>query len=289
LDSIGQRLFELNEGKVSLASRQVIRQLLETASKKILGHKFRLNFLLTEWEQVVHTWQLDSWESYRDVKRLGRKTRLPEPQRQLLWSIFDQIHVDLKRRNIITLAEMFSHLANFYLENKQSPFDFVVVDEAQDIDVAQLRFLAALSANKINGLFFAGDLGQRIFQQAFSWKSLGVDIWGRSRTLHINYRTSHQIRMQADHLLGPSLSDVDGNVEDRKGTVSVFNGPPPSILRLDTLEDEIESVSKWLVHLSEIGIKQHEIGVFVRSEDELGRAITAVSAASFAENLGSGA
>ena len=33
---------------------------------------------------------------------------------------------------------------------------------------------------------FAGDLGQRIFQQPFSWKSLGVDIRGRARTLHIN-------------------------------------------------------------------------------------------------------
>jgi plasmid stability protein len=52
-----------------------------------------------------------------------------------------------------------------------------------------------------------------------------VDIRGRSRTLHINYRTSHQIRMQADRLLAPEVSDVDGNVEERRGTVSVFNGP----------------------------------------------------------------
>jgi hypothetical protein len=51
-----------------------------------------------------------------------------------------------------------------------------------------------------------GDLGQRIFQQPFSWKAIGVDIRGRSRTLRINYRTSHQIRMQADRLLGPELS-----------------------------------------------------------------------------------
>ena len=59
--------------------------------------------------------------------------------------------------------------------------------------------------------FFAGDLGQRIFQQPFSWKALGVDIRGRFLTLHINYRTSHQIRIQADKLLGPEVSDVDGN------------------------------------------------------------------------------
>jgi superfamily I DNA/RNA helicase len=86
--------------------------------------------------------------------------------------------------------------------------------------------------------------------------------------------------MQADHLLGPSVSDVDGNIEDRRETESVFNGPQPSILRLDTPEGEIESVAQWLVQLSGIGIKPHEIGVFVRSKTELDRAISAVSAAS---------
>ena len=77
------------------------------------------------------------------------------------------------------------------------------IDEAQDLSVAQLRFLAALGGGRPNALFFAGDLGQRIFQQPFSWKALGVDVRGRSRTLRVNYRTSHQIRSQADRLLGP--------------------------------------------------------------------------------------
>jgi hypothetical protein len=81
------------------------------------------------------------------------------------------------------------------------PFDFAVLDEAQDVNPMQLRFLAALGAGKSNCLFFTGDTGQRIFQQPFSWKSLGVDIRGRSRTLKINYRTSHQIRTQAGALL----------------------------------------------------------------------------------------
>ena len=112
---------------------------------------------------------------------------------------------------------------------RTSPFDFAVVDEAQDISVAHLRFLAALGGDRPNALFFAGDLGQRIFQQPFSWKALGVDIRGRSRTLRVNYRTSHQIRTQADRLLGPVVTDVDGNSEDRSDTVSVFNGPPPTI------------------------------------------------------------
>src|SRR5205823_12997489 len=49
---------------------------------------------LTDWEQVVDAWQLDSWEAYRDVVRLGRKTRLQERQRIALWSIFDRVRTD---------------------------------------------------------------------------------------------------------------------------------------------------------------------------------------------------
>ena len=277
MNAIGERLYEQRFGRPRIASRDQVRQWLEEAAAKAAGLKFTLNFLLTEWEDLVDTWQLDSWEAYRDVKRLGRKTRLPEAQRAALWSVFDAVRGRLKDEGLITYAGMFSRLAEDMAGRKQPPFDYVVVDEAQDISVAQLRFLAAMGADRPNALFFAGDLGQRIFQQPFSWKSLGVDIRGRSRTLHINYRTSHQIRAQADQLLGPEVSDIDGNVEMRRGTVSVFNGPAPSIQVFDSQDAEGSAVSTWLRERSKEGLAPHEIGVFVRSEAELDRASAAVT------------
>ena len=90
IDEISRRLYELNIGQPNIPSRETIRRLLEEASKSVEEHKFSLHFLVTEWEQVVDAWQLDSWESYRDVMRLGRKTRLPEKRRLLLWSIFNK-------------------------------------------------------------------------------------------------------------------------------------------------------------------------------------------------------
>lgn len=276
LNAIGRRLYELNFGRPQIASREVIQQLLEQASGNVEGHKFSLRFLLTEWEQVVDAWQLETWEAYRDVTRLGRKTRLPEQQRVKLWAIFDQVHSGINAQHLVTYPGIFSRLASHVGESKHPPFDYTVVDEAQDVSVSQLRFLSALGGNQPNRLFFAGDLGQRIFQQPFSWKSLGVDVRGRSLTLKINYRTSHQIRKQADRLLGPELSDVDGNTEDRRGTMSVFNGPEPVIAVFDTPEKEIEAVGQWLADRMSEGIKPHEIGVFVRSETELDRAVQAV-------------
>ncbi len=272
MNAIGRRLFELNCGQVNIASKGAIKQLVEQAAGRVAGHKFSPHFLISEWEDVVDAWQLETWQAYRDVVRLGRKTRLPEKQRIVLWEFFDHVRSNLKEQNLITYSSLFSRLAAKLAENKRPTFDYVVVDEAQDVSVAQLRFLSAIEAGRPNSLFFAGDLGQRIFQQPFSWKALGVDIRGRSRTLHINYRTSHQIRMQADRLLGPELADVDGNIEDRRGTISVFNGPKPEIMILDTPEEEIETVSKWLSARVSEGVLPHEIGFFVRSAGELDRA-----------------
>lgn len=279
LEAIGLRLYRSRIGAVSVASRDQVRSLIQEASQTIGGHKFSLYFLLTEWEQVVDAWQLKGWEAYRDVARLGRKTRLPEAQRKVLWSIFERVQIELKVRSLVTMPEVFTTLAAKVAESDKVIFDHAIVDEAQDIGVAHLRFLAAISGGRPNALFFAGDLGQRIFQQPFSWKSLGVDVRGRSRTLRINYRTSHQIRLQADRLLGPVVTDVDGITEDRSDTVSVFNGPQPIVEVLKTINDEVKSVSSWLRARTQTGFLPHEFGVFVRSSAQVDRASQAVVAA----------
>ena len=279
LNEVGRRLYELNFGRPNIASPYDIKTILAAASREVHSHKFSLHFLVAEWEQVVDPWQIQTWEDYRNVVRLGRKTRLPEKQRAVLWSIFERVRTAFNERGLITYSELFSALTSKLKSSDYRPFDFAVVDEAQDVSVAQLRFLAALGGNRPNALFFAGDLGQRIFQQPFSWKSVGVDIRGRSHTLRVNYRTSHQIRTRADRLLGPELSDVDGNVEDRRGTISVFNGPQPMIRVFDTPDQEIKAVSDWMLKRIDEGVLPHEISIFVRSRAEIARASAAAKKA----------
>jgi hypothetical protein len=274
MNALGRRLYELNFGRAKIASREQLLGFMEDAAE---GNRFPLRFLMGEWEQVVEAWQLNTWEGYRDVARLGRKTRLPEAQRRLLWSIFEGVRERLNTAGLITWADLFSRLAARIEADHRPPFDFAVIDEAQDIRVAQLRFLAALGAGEPNRLFFAGDLGQRIYQQPFSWKAVGVDVRGRSSTLRVNYRTSHQIRVQADRLLAPELSDVDGNVETRRGTISLFNGPEPAVQTFDDCEAESQAVAEWLLARTREGVAPHEFGVFVRSAAQLDRARAAVS------------
>ncbi|MQA00933.1 MAG: AAA family ATPase [Dehalococcoidia bacterium] len=279
IDRVGEQVYEIAFGAPSIAEPAAVRTLLREASAAGEPHRFSERFLEAEWHDVVDSWQLTTWEAYRDVARLGRKTRLGEQQRAILWRIFEPLRQALDERGLSTLPAVFARATEHVMTMAERPFDFAVVDEAQDISVPQLRFLAALAGGHEDGLFFAGDLGQRIFQTPFSWLSLGVDVRGRSSTLRINYRTSHEIRQQADLLLGHEIADVDGNVEVRRGTVSAFNGPEPVIAVLDSVEEETQAIAEWLKARAAEGVAPHEIGVFVRSDEELSRAREAVQAA----------
>ena len=82
-----------------------------------------------------------SWkglDAYRNVSRLGRKTKIPKKQQAILWSIFERLREKLSARGLITTSELFTKLAASIAKEKASPFDFAVVDEAQDLPVAHL-------------------------------------------------------------------------------------------------------------------------------------------------------
>lgn len=279
IPTVGARLYKSLVGPVKLAPRATVVQLMKEALTTAKDSQFSMSFLLSEWDQVVDAWQLESWEGYRDVGRLGRKTRLREERRKQLWAIFEDVRAGLTTAGVFTEAALFGKLSVAVSKAKNPPYNFAVIDEAQDVSISQLKFLAALGGNRANALFFAGDLGQRIFQQPFSWKSLGLDVRGRAKTLRVNYRTSHQILALADKLLEGEIADIDGNAETRRDAISVFNGVPPGIQTLRDADEESKAVGKWLVSRVAEGVAPHEIGVFVRSPDQLERARAAVVAA----------
>ncbi len=112
-----------------------------------------------------------------------------------------------------------------------------------------------------------------------------MSITGRSRTLRVNYRTSHQIRTQADRLLAPELSDVDGNIEQRRGTVSVFEGPEPRIEVFASPDAGTNAVAEWLRERGLDGVAPDEMAIFVRSTAQLPRATSAAGSAGLTAHM----
>jgi superfamily I DNA/RNA helicase len=78
---------------------------------------------------------------------------------------------------------------------------------------------------------------------------------------------------------------TDGNTEDRRGTVSVFDGPAPVVALFDNEAQETVAVADWLrAHVAE-GLPARDIAVFVRSEAQFTRAQAAAERAALAHTL----
>ena len=279
-EGVARDLFTLAFGHVPrAASGEQVKRALDAAVKELGLAEFTSRFLVSEWTNVVDAWRIDSLDAYAQVPRLGRKNRMGSKQRERVWPIFVRARELLESRGLNSWSGIFAKVTAHYAERDHKPFSHIIVDEAQDLGVPELRMLAAIAEKKPDALFFAGDLGQRIFKEPFSWKALGVDIRGRSHTLKVNYRTSHQIRRTVDRLLPPLVRDADGNEEDRRGTVSVFNGLDPEIRVFKDSNQETGGLALWIHGAIEDGIEPGEIGVFVRSTEELPRARAAVKKA----------
>jgi superfamily I DNA/RNA helicase len=279
-DGIGYRLHELFfRAKPNVASAAQVERALTAAAKELGEERFSRRFLVAEWRTVVDAWQLKSWKEYRDVSRLGRRIRIGGKQREALWGVFERARSRLHERRAMTWAEIVGRVTDHVAARGNKPFTHVIADEAQDLSVPQLRMLKTLVPDEPDALFFAGDLGQRIFQHPFSWLSLGIDVRGRSFSLKVNYRTSHQIRRRADVLLPREIRDVDGYEDSRAGTISVFDGPEPIVRSFAEEQEEIAFVGDWLRSMIEGGMRAEEMGVFVRAEEQLSRARRAVKAA----------
>lgn len=276
--SIAEQMFQLEHGvRPRIARDALLRERLSAAAEAQNLKGFTDRFLLSEWSNVVDAWGLTSADDYATVQRMGRKSRLGPNQRARLWPVFQAVRDALAAERYTTWAEVFGDLASALSGRATKPFDHVLIDEAQDLGPAELRFFAALAPNGVDGLFLAGDVGQRIFQHPFSWAGLGVDVRGRSHTLKVCYRTSQQIRRAADRLLPTVLRDTDGLEDERRGIVSVFDGPAPEMREFAAVAEETAAVRATVETWLADGIAPKEIGLFVRTPSLVPRARAAIA------------
>lgn len=279
LDGAAHELYAHLFGQPNRVTPAQVRAAIADARRAGLGGVHAPEFLIEEWDELVDAWNVADAESYATLPRLGRRTRLGVHQREAAWGVFAFVRQRLADRNVVTWAQVYARLTAWLRGGGRLPYTHVVVDEAQDLSVAQVRFLAEVAKGRGAELFLAGDSGQRIFHLPFSWTRLGLDLRGRSHRLKVNYRTSHQIRTAADRLLPAAITDVDGVEEGRRGTVSVFDGPPPELLIAASETAERTGIAAFLRRCAAAGIAPAEIGVLVRGQGQVGRARAAISAA----------
>ena len=95
------------------------------------------------------------------------------------------------------------------IENANPTYDAILIDEYQDFPEAWIKFCLLMckkhyyNGQQTENLFLAGDRLQSIYNDKdSSWKSLGVNIVGRSKLLKTSYRSgSTHINLALDYLM----------------------------------------------------------------------------------------
>ena len=198
----------------------------------------------------------DSWDAYKKASRVGRGQRLSRKQRQEIWPVFEEYRNQLERRGLREPGGALRDATALLQQGQvRVAYRCIIVDEAQDMSTAAFRLLrAVIPQERENDLFIVGDGHQRIYRRRVVLGHAGINVRGRrGRRLRVNYRTTEEIRRYAVGLLeGVSVEDLDGGEDTTRGTTSLVHGHPPTVISVDTFEQEADAIAQWAAgeHLS---------------------------------------
>jgi superfamily I DNA/RNA helicase len=189
-------------------------------------------FYQEEWQEVVLAQGCRSRDDYLVARRVGRGTRLNRDQRSRIWPVFDAVRAEFRQRGLWEPEEAKQIAADLLTQPGRAPlYAAVVVDEAQDLDLASFALLRALVGEaRANDLFIVGDPHQRIYGKPVVLSRCGIDIRGRSKKLRINYRTTEETRAWATAVLhGVDFDDLDGGSDQTSDYRSLLHGDAPLV------------------------------------------------------------
>ena len=109
-------------------------------------------------------------------------------------------------------------------------YDYVFIDEAQDLRPVSVRFAIAL-AKLTENVFITADSNQSIYATGMSWTRIAEDLKfsGRTQILRRNYRTTHEI-WDAVKQLAPEAEDAETlDIEP------VYHGASPVLVKHGSL------------------------------------------------------
>jgi len=214
-----------------------------------------LRFYEEEWKEVVLAQGCSTQDEYLVAKRIGRGTRLNRQKRISIWPVFDALRSELRQRGLWEPEEAKQAAADRLNASCQPPrYRAIVVDEAQDFDVAAFRLLRALAgAEHTDDLFIVGDPHQRIYGRPLVLGQCGINVRGRSRKLRINYRTTEETRAWATAVLqGIDFDDLDGGSDPTSDTRSLLHGDQPLVKGFEDPADERRFLEDKLRQLRDV-------------------------------------
>lgn len=182
-----------------------------------------LDFLLEEVRLVLVGRGLRPAEEYLAEDRSGRGRGLSAQQRRDVYEFAERLTGTLKSQEKCLFEERVAAAASA----AKPAYDYVFIDEAQDLTPVALRLCVGLGKSP-SRVFIAADTNQSIYGNGLSWARVGADLHfaGKARILRRNYRTTTEIwRGTRQIATGEPLDQETLDIE------TVYRGPWPILSR----------------------------------------------------------
>lgn len=191
-------------------------------------------WLLEEFDWIIEGRGLTSLAEYQTAARPGRALPLNERARAAVWELYEAFSNGAGERYPALRREALRLLTK---DGQAVRFDYVVVDEAQDLSPVSLALMAE-SCKTADGLFFAADNKQSLYSRNYTWSSAHPRLQFRGRTAFLsrNYRSTREIDRAAFSVLVAEEND------ELLASNSVHTGPLPVLVR-DIAADE---QARWI-------------------------------------------
>lgn len=157
--------------------------------------------------EYISDYMIKNKEEYLNYDRQGRGFALQKSQRESIWRLYDVM--------VAKLSDPQGYLPNLYikdaaLSSKPLPsYDHIMIDEAQFFAPSWLEMIKR-SLTPGGGIFMCADPNQGFLKSRLSWKSVGLNVRGRTKRLTRSYRTTYEILIAANTL----LDGLEANTED---------------------------------------------------------------------------
>jgi superfamily I DNA/RNA helicase/mRNA-degrading endonuclease RelE of RelBE toxin-antitoxin system len=249
------------------------RKHLEAAHEVYGKDEVSFDFYQMEWREVIQAQGITTEDEYVRAVRKNRGVPLGRADRRSLWPVFAAYRDNLEHAGLLEPLDILRRARAGLLEADAPPrYRSVVVDETQDFSADALRLLRAIAGpERPNDLFLVGDAHQRIYGRPASLSQCGIAVRGRrTSTLRLNYRTTGAIcRWSLGILKDVVVDDLDEGSADRRGYISLREGPAPRIHPCETSIDEEDAVVAWAQSYVDAGLAPEAICVVGRTQGPL--------------------
>jgi len=225
-------LFDIEKSTYSL------EDILSKNTEIFLKLKLSDSQILSEFEYINDHLIADE-TSYLDLERQGRGFSVQQSQRKLLWILYEHAMDYVRSHKKGYLASLYIRELCFNSEgdNKLEKYDHILLDEAQFFFPSWLE-LVKKSLKSDGQLFMCADPNQGFLKSKLSWKSVGLNVRGRTKKLSYSYRTTIEILSAANALI--DLLEESSEDYLKPDFEKMAHGIKPKVVYSGTPQDEIQ-------------------------------------------------